>query len=70
MRQESPTPAILELAVLYITTNAALSNGEEIAMEMIVSGKQTTILGTVAYVDEGQGVGVRFKNLSPENEAL
>lgn len=55
---------------LYITTNAALSNGEEIAMEMMVSGKQTTILGTVAYVDEGQGVGVRFKNLSPENEAL
>ncbi|MDH3494889.1 MAG: PilZ domain-containing protein [Acidobacteriota bacterium] len=55
---------------LYITTNANLATGDEIAMEMIVSGKQTSIGGVVAYVDEGQGVGVRFRDLSPENEKL
>jgi len=55
---------------LYITTNANLATGDRIAMEMMISGKQASIGGVVAYVDEGQGVGVRFSDLSPENEAL
>ncbi|MEZ5305642.1 MAG: PilZ domain-containing protein [Pyrinomonadaceae bacterium] len=55
---------------LYITTNADLSTGDEIAMEMIVGGESTSIRGVVAYVDPGQGVGVRFRDLTPENEAL
>ena len=55
---------------LYITTGARLAGGDQIAMEMIVAGKQISVGGVVAYVDEGQGVGVRFRDLSPENEAL
>lgn len=55
---------------LYITTNANLASGDRISMEMMISGKQVSIAGVVAYVDEGQGVGVRFRDLSPENEAL
>lgn len=55
---------------LYITTNANLASGDEIAMEMMIAGKQASIGGVVAYVDEGLGVGVRFRDLSPEHEAL
>jgi hypothetical protein len=55
---------------LYITTNANLSTGDEIAMEMSVSGEQASMGGVVAYVDPSQGVGIRFRDLSPENEAL
>ena len=55
---------------LYITTNAQLQTGDPIAMEMILSGKQVNIEGVVAYADAGQGLGVRFKDLSSETETL
>lgn len=55
---------------LYITTNAELQTGDPIAMEMVLSGKQVNIEGVVAYIDEGQGLGVRFKDLASEAESL
>ncbi|NNE67516.1 MAG: PilZ domain-containing protein [Pyrinomonadaceae bacterium] len=55
---------------LYITTNANLSTGDQIAMEMMIAGEQASVGGVVAYVDPGQGVGVRFRDLTPENEKL
>ena len=55
---------------LYITTNANLNTGDEIAMEMMIAGEQMSVRGVVAYADPGQGVGVRFRELSAEAEAL
>lgn len=55
---------------LYITTDAELETGNQIAMQMTLSGEGFNVMGVVAYTDPGQGVGVRFKDLSEEEEAL
>lgn len=55
---------------LYIKTDAELKSGAEISLQMSLSGEEFKVLGIVAYVDEGLGVGVRFKDLSKKNEAL
>ena len=55
---------------LYITTTADLKSGDAISMEMTIDGKQVSMRGVVAYIDEGTGVGVRFRDLTSENEAL
>ena len=55
---------------LYIATNADLEAGQEINMEMIFAGVEFKVKGIVAYVDNGQGVGVRFKDLTVENISL
>ncbi len=34
---------------------------------MTIGGELFKIEGIVAYIDPGQGGGIRFKNLSPEN---
>ncbi|NNF00252.1 MAG: PilZ domain-containing protein [Pyrinomonadaceae bacterium] len=52
---------------LYIATNADLESGQEISMEMTFGGEDFNVKGVVAYVDAGQGVGVRFKDLTIEN---
>jgi hypothetical protein len=54
---------------LYMTTNAALGTGTPIFMTMIVGTREIALNGTIAYVDPGQGVGVRFQN-SPADEAF
>lgn len=55
---------------LYMTTNAALDTGTPIFMTMSVGAREIALSGTVAYVDPGQGVGVRFQNLSADEEAF
>lgn len=55
---------------LYMTTNAKLEIGTPIFMQMSVGENQMAIDGVVVYSDPGHGVGVRFHDLSPENEAL
>lgn len=55
---------------LYMLTNAEFETGVPIKMQMVLGGTEVTLNGTIAYVDEGQGVGVRFQNLSEEHEAL
>jgi hypothetical protein len=55
---------------LYIKTDAELETGDDIALQMSLSGEDFSVLGVVAYTDPGQGVGVRFKELSERDEAL
>src|SRR5688500_12680545 len=53
---------------LYMTTNARLETGTPIFMRMTVAGREITLNGVVAYTDPGQGVGVRFQDLSEANQ--
>ena len=55
---------------LYMLTNAEFEIGIPIRMQMMLGGKEVSLDGTIAYIDEGQGVGVRFQNLSEEHEML
>jgi Tfp pilus assembly protein PilZ len=55
---------------LYMTTNAKLEIGTPIFMQMSVGDKQLSLGGVVVYSDPGHGVGVRFHELSPENESF
>jgi Tfp pilus assembly protein PilZ len=55
---------------LYMTTNAKLDTGTMIFMRMTVGGKEVALSGAVVYTDPGQGVGVRFQNVSDENAEL
>ncbi len=55
---------------LYIKTEATLEMGDEISMQMTLMNEDFDVLGVVAYIDEGEGVGVRFRDLSEKQEAL
>lgn len=55
---------------LYMTTNAKLDTGTLVFMRMIVGGKEISLSGVVVYTDPGQGVGVRFHNVSDEVKSL
>ena len=55
---------------LYMTTTAILEIGTPIAMTLNVGDKTLTISGVVVYSDPGHGVGVRFRDLSDEDEAF
>ena len=55
---------------LYMLTNAEFETGTPIRMQMVLGGKEVSLDGVVAYTDAGQGIGVRFQNLSQENESL
>ncbi len=56
---------------LYMVTQAEMPEGTSLLMR-IQFGKETPkeliLQGIVVYADAGQGVGVRFQNLSKENE--
>ncbi|MFV0389809.1 MAG: PilZ domain-containing protein [Pyrinomonadaceae bacterium] len=54
---------------LYIATDTPLETGDVIFMEMTFGGERFAVQGTVAYVDTGVGIGVRFKDLTAENVA-
>lgn len=55
---------------LYMTTSAMLETGTPIRLRMTISGQDVALNGSVVYTDPGQGVGVRFNNLSDESEKL
>src|SRR5215213_8972960 len=55
---------------LYMTTNAQMEIGAPISMRITLGGKEVSLGGVVAYLDPGQGVGVRFQGLSAEAENL
>ena len=55
---------------LYMTTGAEFEVGTPIQMLLTLAGREVSLGGVIAYVDEGQGVGVRFQSLSEEDEAL
>jgi PilZ domain len=53
---------------LYMTTNARLEIGTPIFIQMSVDERVIALDGVVVYSDPGYGVGVRFHELSKENE--
>jgi hypothetical protein len=53
---------------LYMTTSAKFDIGTPISMRMTLGGREVTFGGVIAYLDPGQGVGVRFQGLSTEAE--
>ena len=55
---------------LYMTTNAKLDIGTPISMSMTIDTKEISLRGVVVYSDPGHGVGVRFNDLSTEDENL
>ena len=55
---------------LYITTKTTLETGTPIFMRMTLGEKEISLSGVVAYSDPENGVGVRFQNLSEEDETL
>lgn len=55
---------------LYMATNTAFEQGQTIKMRLTLGGREIEFDGIVTYVDEGQGVGVRFDNLSDDDEAI
>ena len=55
---------------LYMRTNTVFRSGEQIALRLTINGKELVLSGTIAYLDEGRGVGVHFQNLSEEKEEL
>lgn len=55
---------------LYMTTTAPLEQGTPIVMTLSMGARTLNINGTVVYSDPGHGVGVRFKNLDPNDEAF
>ena len=55
---------------LYMTTNARLESGTPILIRLVIGGREVSINGAVVYTDPGQGVGVRFQNVSQENAQL
>lgn len=55
---------------LYMTTTATLDTGMPIVMTVSIGAKTLNLKGVVVYSDPGHGVGVRFKDLDPADEAL
>ncbi|HQZ95687.1 MAG TPA: PilZ domain-containing protein [Pyrinomonadaceae bacterium] len=55
---------------LYMTTTAPLDVGTPIVMALNIGERSMNILGTVVYSDPGHGVGVRFKDLSADDETF
>jgi hypothetical protein len=53
---------------LYMTTTATLEAGTPIVMSMVITGRTMNINGVVVYSDPGHGVGVRFRDLSEDDE--
>src|SRR5690242_16344646 len=58
------------LGGLYMTTTAPLAQGTPIVMTMTIGDRTLNVNGVIAYSDEGHGVGIRFRNLDPSDEAF
>ncbi len=55
---------------LYMTTTAPLDIGTPIFMTLTLGARTLNVHGTVVYSDPGHGVGVRFRDLDPDDEAV
>lgn len=55
---------------LYMTTTAPLAQGTPIMMTLSLGERTMNINGVVAYSDPGHGVGVRFRDMNEEDDAL
>lgn len=55
---------------LYMTTSTPLDQGTAIIMTLSMGERTMNLNGMVVYADPGHGVGVRFRNLDPQDEAF
>ena len=55
---------------LYMTTTVVLELASPIVMTISFGERTMNLSGTVVYSDPGHGVGVRFKDLSDEDETV
>lgn len=55
---------------LYMATNTDFETGMILRMRLTLGGKEIALKGVVVYTDPGQGVGIRFQNLTPEEKDL
>lgn len=55
---------------LYMTTDARMKIGTPLLMRMTIGGREVEINGVVAYIDDGQGAGIRFLDLPGDVEEL
>ena len=55
---------------LYLNTQADLAEGAVLLLRIPIGQKQIVVNAEVVYVNAGRGIGVRFKGLSEEDEAL
>lgn len=55
---------------LYMTTSASLAMGTPVFMKMNVGDREISLNGTVVYIDPGQGVGVRFQDISEDDKVF
>lgn len=55
---------------LYMATGADFESGTRLRLHLTLGGREISLDGTVAYTDPGQGIGVRFQNLSEADENL
>ncbi len=53
---------------LYMTTNTRLEIGTPVFMQLAVGERELAINGVVVYSDPGHGVGIRFHDLTEDNE--
>lgn len=53
---------------LYMTTNEQFETGDEVSLKMTIAGETFNVQGVITYLDAGQGVGIRFKDLSDTEE--
>lgn len=52
---------------LYMSTTGTFEVGTPIRMRLTLSGREISLDGTIAYTDPGQGIGVRFKDISEDD---
>lgn len=55
---------------LYMATTSDFKIGTPIRLRLTLGGREVSFDGVIAYSDPGQGVGVRFQNLSDDDETL
>jgi hypothetical protein len=51
----------------FIRTELSFEKGMRLFLEMVIGGRRTKFRGLVVRVKEGEGVAVRFEELSPED---
>lgn len=54
---------------LYMTTNEDFETGDEVSLTMTLAGDDFNVQGVITYLDAGQGVGIRFKDLSEKHQS-
>ena len=55
---------------LYMTTGTRFETGMTLTMYLVIGGREIALHGVVAYSDPGQGVGIRFHDLSDKDKEV